>query len=161
MLMHLKANNMKRTFIFLLLLIPIVGAAQSGYTYVIPSAGVTLQESGMVRFGIEYNNRYYEGWEIVFEATLDNNGSNEEAYLGGVYFEPLLFRNRDVLSNLRFGVLGGSQQQEFAIAAGGGIELSFVLRGNLILSIQQDTKLVFGADRTFRHGVLLALKIPI
>ncbi|MEO0573666.1 MAG: hypothetical protein AAF039_18345 [Bacteroidota bacterium] len=152
---------MKRTIILLLLMIPFIGAAQSGYTYIVPSAGVTLQESGMVRFGIEYNNRYYEGWEIVFEATLENNGSNEEAYLGGIYFEPLLFRNRDVLSNLRFGVLGGSQQQQIAIATGGGIELSFVLRGNIILSIQQDTKLVFGADRNFRHGVLLALKIPI
>lgn len=135
--------------------------AQSGYTYLIPSAGLTLGESTMVRLGVEYNNRYYEGWEMVFEATLDKSEDSQEAYLAGLYFEPLLFRKKDVLSNLRFGVLAGSQQQEFAMAAGAGIELSFVLKGNIILSVQQDTKLVFGADKPFRHGLLAAIKFPI
>lgn len=140
---------------------PLMIFAQSGYTYIVPSGGITLEGSNMARLGIEYNNRYYEGWEIVFEATLKSDVGNEESYLTGIYYEPLLFRNKDILSNLRFGVLGGSQQQRFAMAVGGGIELSFVLKNNIVFSIQQDTKMVFGAERLFRHGILAVIKFPI
>tara|TARA_R110000764_G_scaffold122056_2_gene209653 strand:+ start:3481 stop:3939 length:459 start_codon:yes stop_codon:yes gene_type:complete len=152
---------MKKTLLFITAFMPLFLMAQSGFTYLVPSGGMTIQGSPILKMGIEYNNRYYEGWEIAFEATLKSDMNNEESYLTGVYFEPLLFRKKDVLSNLRFGVLGGSQQQTFAMAAGAGIELSFVLKGNIIFSIQQDTKMVFGADRIFRHGLLAVIKFPI
>lgn len=151
---------MKNILILLLSLSAYFGYSQEGYNHINLAYGYTTKEVQQFSVAFEFNNRYYNSWELIFEGNRDLD-VNEDIYQGGIVYEPLIFKSNNFLFNFRAGFLMGSGSGDFLLSGVGGLELSYTFPGLLVIMLQQNNQYIINIEDRFRVSMLFGVKIPI
>jgi len=151
---------MKKFIIVIFLGLSFCSFAQQGYHHINLSGGLTLNETQVYSVAFEFNGPYYNSWELILEGQT-NIDWNEDLLQGGAVYEPLIFKNNNLLFNFRVGMLLGTNKHNFIMSGTGGFELSYSFAQYLSIMIQQNNYYIINIDNRFRHGVTLGLKFRI
>lgn len=151
---------MKKLFLVFFTFALFLGYSQEGFKHVNLAFGYTTKKVQQFTVALEFNSKYYNSWELIFEASRDVQ-INEEIYQGGVVYKPLIFKSNNFLLNFRLGFLMGSNTYDFLLSANGGLELSYTFPKLFIIMLQQNNQYIINIDDRFRVSLLLGLKIPL
>ena len=151
---------MKKILIICLSLSAYFSYSQEGYNHVNLAYGYTTKGVQQFSVAFEFNNQYYNSWELIFEANRDL-GVKEDIYQGGVVYEPLILKSNNFLFNFRAGFLMGSSSGDFLLSGVGGLELSYTFPGLFVIILQQNNQYIINIEDRFRVSMLFGVKIPI
>lgn len=151
--------------------------AQNGYTYIDLAAGLMIKNHTVGELSYEWAGRYYNGNEIFIEYAVSPSSelpiynsdgsltyfdsSNNQNFLIGYAFKPLIARNKNVAFNLRLGASMGTDTEDFIGSLNAGFELNFFTRSGAILFFREKNQLVFFDNSQWRIGLLAGIKIPL
>ena len=169
---------MKKLILFsLVALFPFAASAQRGYTYIDFSAGLMIKNQTVGELSYEWSGKYYTGNEIFIEyavspspdlAVYGNDSSltyvdqsDDQNFMIGYAFKPLIARNKNVALNLRLGGSIGTDTEDFIGSLSAGFELNFFTRSGAILFLREKNQLVFFDNSKWRIGLLAGIKIPL
>ncbi|PTX13160.1 hypothetical protein C8N40_11382 [Pontibacter mucosus] len=151
---------MRKTLLLsLLLLVVLPCRAQEGYTHLNLAGGWMYEDALTANLALEFNQRHHNSYEIFGDAYKSNVDANKNWLVGA--YKPMLIRSRNTLLKLRLGTGIGSNTAHFIGALQAGLELVYVLPGNLVLMLQQKNEGVLRVNHNFRAGLLAGIKIPL
>lgn len=170
--------NMKKLILFsLVALLPFAARAQSGYTYIDFGAGLMIKNHIVGELSYEWAGRYYSGNEIFLEyaaspspdlhvynsdSVLKFKGQpDNQNFLVGYAFKPLIARNKNVAFNLRLGGSIGTDTEDFIGSLNAGFELNLFTRSGAVLFLREKNQLVFFSRSQWRIGLLAGIKLPL
>lgn len=151
---------------------------QSGYKHLNLDAGINLEGNYSYNMGLELNRASFSAWEISVQyhrsrfESLDSLETGEppvkrlvpvekkeELYLAGVYYKPLLAKQRNLVYNFRYGLLIG-RSNNFLLGAGAGLEVTYHFSSLFAIYARQSNHYIINVDDRFRHSINLGVKIP-
>ncbi|TPE41558.1 hypothetical protein [Pontibacter mangrovi] len=150
----------KPLLLSLLLLIVLPCRAQEGYTHLNLAGGWMYKDALTANLALEFSKRHYNSYEIFGDA-YKSNVDDSKNWLVGAAYKPMLTRSRNTFLKLRLGAGIGSNTEHFIGALQAGLELGYVLPGNVVLMLQQKNEGVLRVNHNFRTGLLAGIKIPL
>ncbi|WP_018480029.1 hypothetical protein [Pontibacter roseus] len=150
----------KSLLLSLLLLVVLSCRAQEGYTHLNVAGGWMYKDALTANLALEFSKRHYNSYEIFGDA-YKSNVDDSKNWLVGVAYKPMLTRSRNTFLKLRLGAGIGSNTAHFIGALQAGLELGYVLPGNVVLMLQQKNEGVLRVNHNFRTGLLAGIKIPL
>jgi len=151
----------KTVLLSLLLLLTVLQChAQEGYTHLNLAGGWMHQDAWSATLAMEFSKRYHDSYELFGDA-YKSNVDNSKNWLVGAAYKPMLTRSKNTFLKLRVGAGIGSNTEHFIGALQAGLELGYVLPGNVVLMLQQKNEGVLRVNHNFRTGLLAGIKVPL
>ncbi|MBF8965529.1 hypothetical protein I0P70_19925 [Pontibacter sp. FD36] len=152
---------MRKTLLLsLLLLVVLPCRAQEGYTHLNVAGGWMYKDALTANLALEFSKRHYNSCEIFGDA-YKSNVDDSKSWLVGAAYKPMITRSKNTFLKLRVGAGIGSNTEHFIGALQAGLELGYVLPGNVVLMLQQKNEGVLRVNHNFRTGLLAGIKIPL
>lgn len=166
-------------FLLLLLSLFLFGgmraAAQSSNVWRgMAAAGVYYERGLDATLSVERETKYHNAWEFFVNGYLKWEVDEDAGHVTcksfwhsyntwcvGVACKPCVSRGRNNHGNLRLGVSGGSDIDEFIGIVHVGYEHSYSLKGGWALFFQLKEDVAICADDLFRTGVSFGVKVPL
>lgn len=170
---------MRKLTIVIALIFSMYGFAQSGYKHLNLDAGINIDGNYSYNLGLEFNKASFSAWEISVQyhrspfISMDSLSigepptnqlveveKNEEIFLAGIYYKPLIAKKRNLVYNFRYGLLLGTDN-DFLLGAGAGFEVTYHFPSLFAIFINQSNHYIINIDDRFRHSINLGIKIPL
>ncbi|MGV8135054.1 MAG: hypothetical protein AB2L20_07560 [Mangrovibacterium sp.] len=105
--------------------------AQEGFKYFILKGGTVYQDAWTGTAGIGFVTRYHNSFELSFN--YYRYKTDYENYLLGLFYKPVISRNKNATLKFRIGSHVGTDNSDFIFSALGGLEFLQSLSGGLDL----------------------------
>lgn len=169
---------MKKIIYFLAITLSISIHAQSGFKHLNIDTGINIEGNLSHNLALEINKGSFSAWEIAIEVHISDGTAidsipipstdlkqaitipkNEEMFLAGVYYKPLISKSRNMVYNFRYGLVLGTSEG-FVMGAGAGFEATYHLPKLIGIFIKQSNHYIINIDNRFRHSIHAGIKIP-
>lgn len=151
---------MKKIIIIITLLISVIKVnAQDGYKHFIFRGGLTYKEGFNYTVGIDFADKYYSSYEISINYFKRTKPVLYQNYMFGVFYKPLIFREKNTLMKFRFGALLGSDSVNFLVAPSLGFEYLKSLSNNVDFVITNNNGFYFFSNEKWMCSATAGFRV--
>lgn len=140
----------------------LVSNAQDGFKFLGLRSGWVADKGFTATINLDFSSTYYSSYEL-FTEFYRNYNTSYKTIMGGVAYKPALFRNKNSLIKMRFGLGAGVGREEFLLAPQIGWEFSRTVSRNVDILFVNRNQFVFFDKKPdqWRVGFDIGLRLPL